>query len=223
MTAPEPDITFIYADIETDSLGATKLLQIAAVSDKEDVFNIFINPQQELPLSCTNFCGFYMYRGQLYRNGILLPSVTVRTALRSFSDWLAAFKKPVILVFHNGFSFDCNVLARYFLKFNITIPANVLKVADSLLSFRKNIKTTDIEDHKLTTLSKYFKVEHALVHDALSDSLALKNICEAFIDDRKITLRNFLKDYEKDFEHFIKRIKLRQNGSKANNSPHHTL
>lgn len=197
------DILYVFADIETESLQTKKLLQIAAITNQGEKFCIYINPQQELPLSCTNFCGFYMYKGRLHRNGVLLPSVNVQTALKNFSDWLSKQKRPLALVFHNGFSFDCNVLARFFLKFDIAVPCNLVKVIDTLPCFRKHIKATTIKDHKLSTLAQYFNTEHVLAHDALDDSIVLKNICETISKLNKISLQEFFENHERSFNYFL--------------------
>ena len=85
-------IIFVYIDIETDALRANKLLQIAAVTEDNRQFSLHINPNADLPLNCTNITGLYFYRNNLYKNGRLLPSVTVRRALYAFKDWIIPLK-----------------------------------------------------------------------------------------------------------------------------------
>ena len=110
------DCLYIFTDIETESFLALLLLQIAAITSEGHQFNIYINPYRPLSEVCTNFLGFYFFKGQLFRNGRLLPAKPVKQALSAFSNWISNFNRPVVLVYHNGFSFDCSVLAKYLVK-----------------------------------------------------------------------------------------------------------
>jgi len=92
----------IYADIETDQVQAWKLLQIAAVTSSGYTFNVYINPNGDLPPDCTTFSGFYYRKGHLYRKGVKLPSTSIKRGLFKFKNWLESFSKPITLVFHNG-------------------------------------------------------------------------------------------------------------------------
>ena len=70
--------------------------------------------------------------------------------------------------------------------------------------FRKNIKETEIDDHKLGTLATFLKIKLKHPHDALYDSIVLKDICETFIKGKEIELYDLLKTYEKPLQFFIK-------------------
>lgn len=159
------NLFYIFTDIETESFSALILLQIAAIASTGERFNTYINPNCPLPRDCTNLLGFYFYRGQLWRNGQQLPAISVKQALNAFTDWISHFKAPVALVFHNGFSFDCSVLAKFLIRFNISIPENLFMVCDSLPYIRNNFKPPLVENIKLSTLAKYFKINHELAHE----------------------------------------------------------
>ena len=109
----------IYSDIETDTFQATKILQIAAITCKGDIFNVHLNPNTDLPLHCTNITGLYYYRGNLYKNGRLVPSISIKKGLRDFKKWLLSFNQPIHLIYHNAFSFDAKIIIKQFLKHNI--------------------------------------------------------------------------------------------------------
>lgn len=196
------DSLYIFADIETDSIHANILLQIAAVALTGEQFNKFINPGCPLSQNCTNFLGLYFYNGNLYQNGKLLPTENISFVLTQFSKWLQNFNKPVILVFHNGFGFDCSVLARFFLKYNIPLPANLTTVCDTLPYLRKNLKT-EVPNHKLSTLASHFNIIHEHAHDALSDSLTLKLICMKIAENTNINIRELFKEGFRPFRDFI--------------------
>jgi DNA polymerase III alpha subunit (gram-positive type) len=178
--ATEEKHLIVYSDIETDSLFGNILLQIAAVTEDGETFNIHINPHENLPVQCSNITGLYYFKKNLYKNGRLVPSVSIRKGLRSFRDWILAFKQPVVLVFHNGFSFDIKVLLRTYMKLNVKFPENVSFISDTLPAFRKFTKNSNLKDHKLLTLADFTKVKLENAHDALADSQALKNICDNF-------------------------------------------
>lgn len=197
---------YIFADIETDALRGDRLLQIAAVADNGEEFNKFINPHQRLLESCTNITGLHFYHGRLYQNGIYKPTVSITRSLISFRDWLEHFNKPVTLVFHNGFSFDCKILARHYLKLNITPPKDTIKIVDTLPGFRKHFKNPEPANHKLVTLTEFFEIPKGLAHDALYDSQVLKAICERAILKYDITLDSLLGcSKERNFDYYIKK------------------
>ena len=204
------DTLYVFADIETDTLKVSKLLQIAAVVEKDSKtfkFCAFINPGEPLAQGTTNLLGFYFYKGQLYREGGFLPSTSITRALNDFKVWLVNLKKPVALVFHNGFCFDCNILARLFVRYRITPPENLIKVCDTLPSFRA-IKEIEFQDFKLVTLARHFKIQEYLEHDALQDSVALQSLCRAFTIQQNVTLNDFL--VSKSFLEFIDKARERQ-------------
>lgn len=187
------DVLYIFADIQTDSEQGNILLQLAAVTLTGEQFNIFINPQISLPEACTKFLGLYFKNKALYRNGKFLPSFTIFIAFNQFKTWLSKFNKQIILVFQKGFSFDCYVLAHFLVRFNISLPENVL-VTDTLPYFRIHYKPPIFPDHKITTLAQHFKTLHEHAHDALSDSLALKGICQQLVITDSTSLEEIFKN-----------------------------
>lgn len=197
------EILHVFTDIETDSIQAKYLLQIAAVTQDGKQFNVFINPQRPLTLSITNFLGLYFYKNDLYRNGAKLNSIHVVDALKAFMSWIKKLKRPVMLAFHNGFAFDSIVLSNKLVYFKIEIPDNLLQIGDTLPFFRKVLKTPDIENHKLSTLAKHFDIDQDHAHDALSDSVTLKLICEKFMENNKIELKEIFADSTRNFNDYI--------------------
>lgn len=199
----------IFADIETDTIQASLLLQIGAVSEDNHSFTVYINPKQILPLHCTNLTGLYYYKGELYKNGRCLNSVSITKALRKFVFWLQEQKRPVVLVFHNGWGFDCCKLITFFLRFNIALPTNIVAISDTLPLFRNHLKETEIPNHKLQTLAKHFNISIVSLHDAYFDSKILKEVCEKYSFEKQISLKEFLKEYQKPFQFFVNKVKER--------------
>jgi hypothetical protein len=170
---------YIYADIEADGFRGNQILQIAAVTQDNRQFNIYLDPEGPLPLSITNFLGLYYYNKNLYKNGRLIPTFKTRAALKAFTSWISNLEQPITLVFHNGFSFDCGVLVRHLIDHNVGIPSNLIKVADTLPFFRRTLKAPEIKGHTLSCLASFYELPLPS-HDALTDSITLKNICEQY-------------------------------------------
>lgn len=194
-----PNTLFIFTDIESDSIEAKLLLQISAVSQHNDQFNVFVNPQRPLALSVTNFLNLYYYNGDLYRNGLKLNAKPIIEALNAFMVWIKKQEKPTILICHNGFAFDSVVLTNRLHYFNINIPENLKAIGDTLPLFRKTIKAPEIENHKLSTLAKYFNIEQLHAHDGLDDSITLKHICEKYAE-------KFNTNYLQMFEYHTRKL-----------------
>ncbi len=201
-TEPE-QLLHVYTDIETDSFRANQLLQIAAITQNGLTFNTFINPQGPLLLSTVNFLQIYYYKGDLYRKGLKLQTKTTKEALIDFMSWIQDLNKPVILVYHNGFSFDCSVLVRHLLSLKIAIPSNLVKVGDTLPFFRTILKPPEVENHKLSTLSHYFGINQDMAHDALSDSITLKLICEKFVADKGADVSIIFKNCTRNIQDYV--------------------
>jgi DNA polymerase III epsilon subunit-like protein len=89
------------------------------------------------------------------------------------------------------------------LKFKIAIPPNLVKVGDTLPFFRAVLKPPEIENHKLSTLSKHFEISQETAHDALSDSITLKLICEKYTKNNKIDLAKIFENCTRNIEDYI--------------------
>ena len=89
------DALYIFTDLETESIQANTLLQIAAVSITGEQFNTFINPQCPLTEDCSNLLGLFYFNGDLYRDGRRLFSKNIKTALLDFMLWLSNFNKTI--------------------------------------------------------------------------------------------------------------------------------
>jgi len=197
---------YIFTDIETESLSGLLLLQIAAITLTGLQFNVFINPFRPLSEDCTKLLGFYFHNNQLFRNGKHLQSKTIKQALLDFTSFIAKINKPVVLVYHNGFAFDCSILANFLIRFNIPLPSNLITVCDSLPFFRNFFKDKTIANHKLGTLASHFKINHELAHCALSDSIVLKQICEHISKENNIPFQQMFKNSFRKFSDYTDRI-----------------
>jgi len=202
---PPDDSIYVFTDIETDSISAKLLLQIAAVTPTGDKFNIFINPKSPLTKDCSDLLGLFYFNGDLYREGTRLYSKPIKTALFEFMKWISKQPRTVTLVFHNGFSFDCTVLAKFLTQFKIPIAENLLFVADTLPYLRRSFKDDSLENHKLGTLAKHFNISHDLAHDAYSDCLTLMLICNHIVNLNETCYQEIFKESSRPFSTYLNR------------------
>ena len=200
------DAEYLFTDIETESLTGLLLLQIAAITVTGLQFNVFINPFRPLSEDCSKFLGFFYHNNHLYRNGNRLQSKNIKQALLDFTTFISNFNKPVVLVYHNGFAFDCSILANFLIRFNIPIPSNLITVCDSLPFFRTFFKNKDISNHKLGTLASHFKINHEYAHCALSDSKVLMQICKQISTQHNIPFQQMFKNSFRKFSEYLDRI-----------------
>ena len=198
---------YVYGDLETESFKAFRLLQIAAVTENDDKFSIYINPQGPLPENCLKVTGLYFHKNQLYRKGCALPSVSITQALRTFAKCLNSLQQPIHLVFHNAFAFDIQVLLRHFQNQAIPFPDCVLNIHDSLPAFRKHMKVSEVSGFKLGALAEHFNVPLSDAHNAIDDAGCLKGICETFVKSKDIKLSDFLNSYVKPVSFFQAKLK----------------
>lgn len=202
----ETDLLHVFTDIETDSFKAIQLLQIAAVTEDGRQFNGYITPYRPLPLSVSNLLGIYYYKNSLYRNGLRIPSKHLIEVLTDFMKWIDSFQVPIMLVFHNGFNFDCTVLTRNLLHFNIKIPSNLIKVGDTLPFFRSVLQSPVVENHKLATLAKHYGIQQMHAHDALSDSETLRQICERYTQSNNTQLKVIFINCTRLFQEYVDKV-----------------
>ena len=115
------------------------------------------------------------------------------SAVKAFIKWLKDVNdgKPVVLIGHNVFSFDQDVLVTVAGKNNIPISSGVVAgYADSLPAFKKNF---DIKKYSMTELAKTLEIGRDS-HDALKDAILLKKITMKALQIRKMTMNAFLED-----------------------------
>jgi len=200
------DTSFLFVDLESDSLRANRLLQIAAIDNRDKTFSIHINPFQDLSPECTHITGLSYDKNQreLFKNGQKIYSQRLRTALIFFRNWVNKHPRPIILIAHNGFSFDVRILVKYFNKQQIELP-DVAFVCDTVPTFRRIRSQIRLNDCTLVTLSEFFNCPMINHHDALCDSETLKKVCEAAASLLQLSMEDFLKGYRKPLGYFLEK------------------
>jgi len=201
----DKDILIVFSDIETDAIQAKYLLQIAAVTQDNKEFNEYVNPFRILPLTTTNLTGLYYYKQDLYKKGLKLNAKPIKSALKSFMTWIGDLARPVMLVYHNGTSFDVRIMSKLLVAHDIQIPDNLKYFSDTLPYFRRMLKPPAVENHRLSTISKFLEIDQKDPHCGLADSRTLKLICEKYAEKNQTDVFQSLKEEKRKLSDFLAR------------------
>jgi DNA polymerase III subunit epsilon len=151
--------SYVVLDFETTGFrsGADRIIQIGAVKYKEHektgTFETLVNPKRHIPPRITQLTGI--------TNESVKNAPTVDEIIGGLIDFIG----DLPLVAHNA-AFDMSFL--YAIEDLYDIPIPEYTVIDTVQLSRKVI--TETPDHKLTTLSRYLRLEHD-AHDAIGDCL----------------------------------------------------
>ena len=195
---------WVFLDIETLDLKGDIILQISAVTENNNKFNIYISP----PLNVNQeneITKLFACNGKLYKNGSLLPTYFLKDALKYFRNWLYKFSDVRICAF-NGFSFDFGVLIRTFYKTKIGFPSHVVSLCDILPALKRKLKTT-LTSYKLTDVAAHYNVSNDDPHNGLYDAVCLKGVCDAFVKENGSDLISLLTLHAKPVEYYFQKLR----------------
>ncbi len=155
---------FVVFDVETTGLSAEKdtIIEIGAVKIKDrkivDSFGTFVNPQRPIPENITNLTGI--------SDDMVSDAPVIEDAIKDFY----AFIGDADLVAHNArfdTSFLKNAAKRCGMEYRFA-SVDTLELARGLVS--------DVKNHKLDTLTKYFDIKLENHHRATDDAAATGEI-----------------------------------------------
>lgn len=175
-------MTLIYLDLECSDLRGTTLIQIASITQDNKIFNAFCQTERPLPLTCTQLTGFYVYQRRLFQHGFEVETLPERKVLSLFANWiLANSNNTTFILAHNGFGYDFRVLLKHYSDYKIQFPEKVI-FCDTLPVFKKLYK---LPSSSLASLAAHFKIKNKTAHNALSDAIVLKQVCDIANNDKK--------------------------------------
>lgn len=129
----------IIYDLETTGRSLNdEIVQIAIESLTETTkFNAYIIPTKQFSKEALNVTGLHLQGGELYLYENRVKTIPAMTACQKFLEFLQNFNCPLILVAHNGFSFDNSRLIRLMTQYKLYEQfSNLVKgFADSLKIF----------------------------------------------------------------------------------------
>lgn len=207
---------FIYLDIETSGLEQSSfMLQLSAITDQHDKFDIYIRPPRPLSPDCTKITGLSFTDGFLYKDGTIVSAVGLFSALSFFRRWTESLQKEnqtLDLIGYNSNAFDIPILVRAYSRFNETLPRfnfcyDLLPAVRKMQKTDKKLAATSI---KLEDLGRFYLPESDLMtnsdfHNSLFDCELLKQVAEKICKDNNTEIPSEFGLYKKPFEYFIEK------------------
>lgn len=168
--------SFVYFDLETAGLAvSTEICQIAA-KYRDMSFNVYMAPSAIEP-GASKVNSMTVHEGQLLYRGEAVETVSERTALLNFLQFLKQIGRRVVLVAHNAFNFDAKIIMyRYrrseFFKEFVEV---VVGFCDTLTLLRE--KVPNRPSYKLVNLVKsILELDENDLHNAVVDVRVLEEL-----------------------------------------------
>ena len=175
------------------------MLQLAAICNNTE-FNLYITPGRHIDKRATAVNGLTFENDTLRYHGQKVDVVPIEQALQEFGTYLSTIGQP-ILVGHNIQRFDCLVLMRKLMKYNLLeqYSDTVVGCLDTLRLARRLISHEEVENFKQATLVKTFLqgVEYQ-AHNALSDCRVLSLLYAQVLDTTEDILQRYLFHFTED-------------------------
>lgn len=153
---------YTVIDLETTGLSTSEceIIEMAAVKIRNneiiDTFSTLVKPKEKIPYIVTQKTNI--------TNEMVKDAPKITDVFKLYLDFIGGD----VILGHNIDSFDIPIIHRYCKELNFNLLNNV--TLDTLKFSRKC--DIDVPNNKLTTLTKYFEIEHNNAHRALSDCIA---------------------------------------------------
>ena len=194
-------MTIFYLDIECDNLQGTTLLQVACISQHNKIFNAFCSIEHSLPEFCTNLTGFHTYNSRLFQHGTELKTIPKKQVLSLFTKWISKNSDTdTHILAHNGYGYDYRILLRHYQDSGLSFHPGT-HFCDTLPSFKKLYKLHSLA---LTSLAEHFCINNLSAHNALSDSIVLKQVCDKATVFSELDRTFFIQKSKKQSDFFLK-------------------
>lgn len=157
----------IFWDLETTGRTRSRIVSIGYASD-DDAFEgeLLVRPKIHID------SGAFLVHG--YTHDDLRDQPTARTQLLEFMRRIASLEHDVIMIAHNGKSFDSHVLRHELETENVALAPNIVGFVDSLHWIRHTLKTKQASIDIL--LQRLFHETARSIHGAQEDCRILKRI-----------------------------------------------
>ncbi|MGR3951739.1 MAG: exonuclease domain-containing protein [Chlamydia sp.] len=162
----------IFFDLETTGVrpDRDRIIEIAAIDPYQNrTFQTLINPLMPIPLESQEIHGI--------NDDMVKLAPIFASAAKEFIQFC---KGAIVLIAHNGETFDIPFLSAEFTRHNLTLPENWAFI-DSLKWARKYRK--DLPRHSLQYLRQIFGISENRAHRALDDVQVLYKVFSLLVDD----------------------------------------
>ena len=176
----------IYFDFETTGRSRSRIVSIGYASDSE----VFEDELLVMPAIRIDY-GASIVHGFTHETLCAQNADTCKNQLSLFMKRIEELSIPVLLIAHNGKSFDTHVLRHEMVINGIQLPKNIVGFLDSLWFIRKKLEIKHASIDLL--MDKFWKGELRTIHSALEDCKILKRIFEhvmSITDDKAAYLES---------------------------------
>lgn len=163
------ECALLYWDLETTSRSRSRIIEIGWTSDEVEG-ELLIIPRTSIDKNAGLVHGYDI--NKLISKG----AKDAFTQLNVFMRSIESINKPVIMLAHNGKSFDTNVLRHELETENVRIANNIIGFVDTLhwMKYACKIKNAKLDDLIVEYLHEDVRKEHG----ALEDSRLLKRVVD---------------------------------------------
>jgi DNA polymerase III alpha subunit (gram-positive type) len=159
----------VFWDLETTGLGRCRIVSIGWISEDESIQGELLTlPRISIENSATEIHGYT--RDKLIEEGANTPYQQLTRFMKS----IESVKRDVVLVAHNGKTFDTRVLRHELECEQVSLANNIIGFADTYYWIRYDCSITPTKMDNL--LQTFFQQSSRTIHGALSDSIWLKRI-----------------------------------------------
>lgn len=168
------DVFKVYFDFETTGQSRSRIVSIGYVSD-DTTFQgeLLLIPGVHIEYAAYNVHG-YTHEKLLHEG-----AGETKEQLMKFMKAIEQIHKPVLMIAHNGKSFDTHVLRHAMVRYQVRMAYNIIGFMDSLWFVKSvlNIKYASID----ILMEKFWNDEPRNIHGALEDCKILKRIVDHVI------------------------------------------
>ncbi|XP_058810432.1 uncharacterized protein LOC131675464 [Phymastichus coffea] len=145
------DAVPIIFDLKTTGCSNLEITQIAAIVGERS-FCEYIMPSRGIPSKVSEITGIALVNGEIFSNGRKVNTVSIKAALNNFLKFLQEQGTTIILLVHNYFRFDANVLLHHLKQISMLdeFKIAVKGFADSLLITKKIVPDRQEEKKKFS-------------------------------------------------------------------------
>jgi len=192
----EPDGYRIFWDTETTGISRCRIVSLGWISEDEEYKGeLLMIPRVSIDVNA------YMVHGYTREKLIECGAKETQEQLIEFMKQIESIPRLVILVAHNGKSFDTNVLRHELECENVKIANNIIGFVDSLHWIKWDLKLSIANlDHLMEV---YLNKKCRDIHGAMEDSKLLKDVIVKLM---KVFERDKLSYFE-SIEEFLIRTK----------------
>lgn len=179
-----------FSSIFLSDTQVCEIVQLAAVCG-ERIFNVYMLPTCAINPKASEITGFTVSGGFLYRNGVVVPTVSLFDALKSFVTFLHSLQRPLLLAAHYARGFDIPILTRVMNQHNLLQPLRMVvsQYLDTLELSRALYP--ELPRHSLQYLVEVFLKRQHDAHNAVEDARFLQALIQ-YMSPSKFNTSQFI-------------------------------